>query len=403
MTRPLRAYLDHASATAVRPEVVEVVAGTMRRVGNPSSLHASGRAARRVVEEARESIAADLGVRPSDVVFTAGATEADNLGVLGLARGRHAVDPRRTRVLASAVEHHAVLDPVLWLGRATPSTVQWLPVDAAGRLDLAATRDAVEQDPGNVALVTVMWANNEVGTVQPIAELLDLLGGLDIPLHVDAVQGIGALPVVVLASVARVGSFAVSGHKLGGPVGVGALVVDPRLPLEPIVHGGGQERGVRSGTLDAAAVAGLALALRLAVQQQDDQAHRLAALRERLRSGVLAVAPDAVVNGHPEHHLPGILHVTFPGCDGDSVLMLLDAAGIEASTGSACSAGVPEPSHVLLAMGQDAELATASVRFSLGRTSTAAEVDAVIEALPGVLDRARRARRLSQALAAREV
>ncbi|SEE41624.1 cysteine desulfurase family protein [Jiangella alba] len=383
-----RVYLDHAATTPVLPEVIDVVAAAMATLGNPSSLHASGRHARKLVEEARESVAAGLGARPSEVVFTSGGTEADNLAVKGLYWARRAADPRRVRILASAVEHHAVLDTVDWLAAEQGAKVEWLPVDATGRLDVDALRRVVEADPESVALITVMWANNEVGTVQPVGEVVAVAHEHGIAVHSDAVQAVGALPVHFGDS--GLDAMTVSGHKAGAPVGVGALLLRREADVVPVLHGGGQERDVRSGTLDAPAVTGLAAALRSTLADVPARSAALTVLRERLVAGVRAAVPDAVLNGSPGG-LPGIAHFSFPGCEGDALLLLLDAAGIDCSTGSACTAGVPEPSHVLLAMGAPHEQARGSLRFSLGHTSTAHDVDALVAAIGPAVERARAA------------
>jgi cysteine desulfurase len=385
------AYLDHAATTPMLPEAIEAMTAELAHAGNASSLHTSGRRARRVVEEAREQLAAAVGAGPSEVVFTAGGTEADNLAVKGLFWARRAQDPARRRVLASAVEHHAVLDPVEWLATAEGAEVDWLPVDEVGRVDVAAARAAIERDPGSVALMTVLWANNEVGTVQPIEELASLAHEHGIPLHSDAVQALGQLPLDVGTS--AVDCVTLSAHKIGGPVGAGALVARRGLDLVPVLHGGGQERGVRSGTLDAPAVRAFAVAAELAAKNQPATAARLGALRDDLVAAVLAAVPDAQLRGDPDPagRLPGNAHLTFPGCEGDSLLYLLDARGVECSTGSACQAGVPQPSHVLLAMGVPPDVARGALRFSLGWSSTSDDVRALAEAIGPVAERARRA------------
>ena len=379
------AYLDHAASTPVLPEAVEAVLAAMTRGGNASSLHGSGRRARRAAEEARESVAASLGARPSEVLFTSGGTESDNLAVKGMFWARRAVDPRRTRILASAVEHHAVIDAVDWLVAHEGATVTWLPVDALGRVHPEVLAGSLDDD---VALVSVMWANNEVGTVQPISALVDVAHRVGVPLHTDAVQAVGQLPVDFAAS--GVDALTLTGHKYGGPLGTGALLLGRAVGCTPLLHGGGQERDVRSGTLDVPSLAGLAAATSVAVARQPETARRLAALRDDLVRRVLAAVPDAVLNGDPIDRLPGNAHFSFPGCEGDSLLLLLDARDVEVSTGSACSAGVARPSHVLVAMGADPERARGSLRFSLGSTSTAADVDALLDALPAVVERARR-------------
>jgi cysteine desulfurase len=382
-------YLDHAATTPVLPEVVAAMAEQLGHVGNASSLHTSGRRARRVVEESREAVAEAFGARPSEVVFTSGGTEADNLAVKGLYWARRAADPRRTRIVASPVEHHAVLDPLTWLADHEGADVEWLPVDRFGRVDPADVEAALARDPGSVAYVTVMWANNEVGTVQPVARIADIARAHGVPFHSDAVQAAGQLPVDFAA--AGTDAMTLSAHKLGGPTGVGALVAARGLALTPVLHGGGQERDVRSGTLDVAGIAGFAVAARLAAEERERRAWRVGRLRDDLVAAVLARVPDAVLNGDPDPagRLPGNAHFSFPGCEGDSLLLLLDARGIECSTGSACSAGVAQPSHVLLAMGAGAEAARGSLRFTLGHTSTEADVRALADAIGPVVARAR--------------
>jgi len=386
-------YLDHAATTPLHPDAIAAMAEQFALVGNANSLHSSGRAARRVVEESREALAEALGARPSHIVFTSGGTEADNLAVKGLYWSRRAADPRRVRILAPKIEHHAVLDPLDWLAEHEGATIDWLPVDEYGRVHADVLDEAIRRDPGSVALVTVMWANNEVGTVQPVHDLVAVAHVYEIPIHSDAIQAVGHLPVDFIAS--GLDAMAVTGHKIGGPIGVGALLLDRKAELTPLLHGGGQERDVRSGTLDTPAIAGFATAATAAVRELDREAPRLADLRDMLIEGVLAAVPDAILSGDPGHgpeaRLPGIAHFCFPGCEGDSLLLLLDARGIECSTGSACSAGIAQPSHVLLAMGADPDLARGSLRFSLGRTSTAEDVKTLVEALPAVVDRARSA------------
>ncbi len=386
----MRAYLDHAATTPLLDCAREAMIEALSATGNASSLHAAGRAARRRVEESRETIAAALGVAPSEVVFTAGGTEADNLAVKGLWWSRTAEDPARRRVLASRIEHHAVLDPVQWLGEHEGAEVVWIDVDAEGRVDLDQLRAELAMYPGQTALVAVMWANNEVGTVQPIAEISAACSEAGVPLHVDAVQAVGSIPVDATLPDA----MAISAHKLGGPLGVGALVARRGLDLTPLTHGGGQERQIRSGTLDVPALVGFAAAVDHVLGDVPARSVRTAALRDQLFSRVLEVAPSSLVNGAlggPDARLPGNAHLSFPGCESDALMMLLDAAGVEASIGSACSAGVPEPSHVLLAMGIDPVRARSSLRFSLGHTSTQADVDALVAALPAALGRAGRA------------
>jgi cysteine desulfurase len=382
-------YLDHAATTPMLPEAIAAVTAALGELGNASSLHGSGRRARRMVEESREQLAASLGARPSEVILTAGGTESDNLAVKGIYWARRDAEPRRRRIIASSIEHHAVLDAVEWLVSHEGADVTWLPVDEHGLVAPAALRTALADDPDGAALVTVMWANNEVGTVQPVTELADIAHEFGVPLHTDAVQAVGSLPVDFAAS--TVDALTMTGHKLGGAYGAGALLLGRDVGCVPLLHGGGQERDVRSGTLDVPGAAGLALATALAVARQPEHALRIAELRDELVRGVCEVVPDVIVNGDPAHRLPGIAHLSFPGCEGDSLLMLLDARGIECSTGSACSAGVAQPSHVLIAMGASAAQARGSLRFSLGHPSTADDVAALVDAIGPAVERARRA------------
>ncbi|WSB56520.1 cysteine desulfurase [Streptomyces cellulosae] len=385
------AYLDHAATTPMLPEAVEALTAHLGVTGNASSLHAAGRRARRTVEEARETLADALGARPSEIVFTSGGTEADNLAVKGLYWARRDADPARTRVLASPVEHHAVLDAVDWLATHEGATVEYLPVDAHGRVHPDTLREAIARNPDDVALATVMWANNEIGTILPVAELAAVAAEFGIPLHSDAVQAFGQVPVDFAAS--GLAAMTVSGHKIGGPYGIGALVLGREHTPVPVLHGGGQERHVRSGTLDVPAIASFAVAGRIAAEERERFAREIGRLRDDLVAAVLEAVPDAILGGDPAPggRLPANAHFTFPGCEGDSLLLLLDAQGIECSTGSACTAGVAQPSHVLLATGTDPDLARGTLRFSLGHTSTDADVEALAKAIGPAVERARAA------------
>ncbi|MGY1746672.1 cysteine desulfurase family protein [Blastococcus sp. SYSU D00695] len=389
-------YMDHAATTPVHPEVLAAMTEQLGRVGNASSLHASGRAARRTAEQARERLAAALGARPSEVLFTGGGTESDNLAVKGLYWARHEADPQRRRIVTSPIEHHAVLDSVEWLAKHEGAEITWLSVEPTGRVTPEALRAALG-DGADVALASVMWANNEIGTVSDLTALAAVAHEVGVPLHTDAVQAVGQVPVDFGAS--GVDALTMTGHKLGGPMGAGALVLRRDASCMPLLHGGGQERDVRSGTLDVAAIVGLATAAELAVGGREERAERLAALRDRLVAGVVRQVPDAQLNGAPlddelaggPGRLPGNAHLSFPGAEGDALLMLLDARGVECSTGSACSAGVARPSHVLLGVGAEPDRARSSLRFSLGTTSSDADVDAVLEVIAPVVERARRA------------
>ncbi len=386
-------YLDHAATTPMLAAALAAMAEELGQLGNASSLHNAGRRARRVVEESREIIAEAYGARPSEVVFTSGGTEADNLAVKGLFWARHAADPARRRVLASATEHHAVLDSVHWLAEHEGAEADWLAVQSDGRVAPATLAEAIGRDPDSAAVVSVMWANNEVGSVQPVRELAEVAAEYGIPFHSDAVQAAGQLPVSLAASGAT--ALTITAHKIGGPVGVGALLLARGEQPVPVLHGGGQERDVRSGTLDVPAIRAFAVAVQVARERSAEEAKRLAALRDDLIAQVQAAVPDAVLNGTPPgpERLPGNAHFSFPGCEGDALLMLLDARGIACSTGSACTAGVAQPSHVLLAMGADDARARGSLRFSLGHSSEQAEVDALGSVIGEVVERARRAAR----------
>jgi len=387
-------YLDHAATTPMLPEAIAAMTAQMATVGNASSLHTSGRAGRRVVEESRETIAQALGARPSEVLFTSGGTESDNLAIKGTFWARRDADPRRVRLLVSVVEHHAVLDCVDFLEAHEGAKVTWLEVDHVGRVHPETVRAAIEADPESVALVSVMWANNEVGTVQPIAEIAAVAHEFGIPVHSDAVQAVGQVEVDFAAS--GLDLMSVSGHKVGGPQGVGALLARRNATLVPLTHGGGQERQVRSGTLDVPAIRGFAVAIHHATSNRVAIAAELTALRDKLIRGAQDAGFGVEVTGDWEpgdgiRRLPGNAHLLVPGCDGDSLLYLLDAAGVECSTGSACQAGVPQPSHVLMAMGISEHQARGALRLTLGHTSTAADVDAFLAALPAAVERAQRA------------
>ncbi|MDQ1556777.1 MAG: cysteine desulfurase [Actinomycetota bacterium] len=384
------------------PEVLSAYTSALSVVGNPASIHSAGQNAKRMLEEAREQVAASLGADSVEVTFTSGGTEAVNLALKGLfwARNRpgserEQLDHRqlpRPRILSATAEHHAAMDALEWLARAEGAVVEWIPVDSLGRIDLNALAAALGPD---VALVNVLWANNEVGTVQPIADVVALAAAHGIPVHSDAVSAYGYLPIDFHGS--GVAALSVSAHKLGGPVGMGALLIARSATVEPLLHGGNQQRA-RSGTQDAAGAVAFGVAARNAVADLEARSSRLRELRDRLVSGIRSSVPAAILRGDPVNRLPGNAHFTFPGCEGDSLLFLLDVAGFSVSTGSACQAGVPEASHVLLAMGLSHDDARGALRITLGHDTTEAEVDAFVAALPAAVDQARRA-----GMAAREV
>jgi cysteine desulfurase len=387
------AYLDHAATTELLPEVKSLLIDQLGSAMNPSSLHESGRRARQLVEEARERIAKTLKVRPSEIFFTAGGTESDNIAIKGIHWARQR-DKHRPILLISAVEHHAVLDPAQWLAERGEADLILIPVDSQGRIKLDWLKNKLEIDHDRISLVSVMWANNEVGTVQPIAEVVRLANEYGIPVHSDAVQALGSLPVDL--SEIPLAALSLSGHKIGSIHGVGSLVLRTGNKVEPIQHGGNQERDVRSGTINAVGAQALALAIETAVAKQSDAAKRISKLRDELVARVMVAVPDAVYNGDPIDRLPGNAHFSFYGAEGDAMLMLLDAQGVQVSTGSACSVGIPQPSHVLIAMGIDQVRAKSSLRFSLGSTSTTEDVNELVAALPEAVSRARRAGMVSE-------
>jgi cysteine desulfurase len=377
------AYLDYAASAPLRAEALAAMRPFLDRpAANPSSQHGPGRAARAAVETAREQVAALVGAAPGEVVFTSGGTEADNLAVKGTVLVR---EPGARRLVCSAVEHHAVLDAAAWAEADLGARVDLAPVDDAGRVDTE--RLAALLRPGRTALVAVMAANNEVGTAQPVAEAAALAHAAGALLLCDAVQAAG-LPGVA-AHADGVDLLALAAHKLGGPTGVGALVVRSGLALRPLHHGGGQERGLRSGTLPVAALAGFGAAAAAALAERErGGAAALAGLRDRLLAGLAALAPDLEVNGHPGPGtaLPGLLSVRFPGRRAEDLLLLLDRAGVACSAGSACASGAVAASHVLLAMGRTPAEARETVRFSLGHASTPADVDAAVTAVAHALE-----------------
>ncbi len=389
MSQTSPVYLDHAATTPMHAAAIEAMTAVLGTVGNASSLHTAGRLARRRMEEARETIAAQLGARPSEVIFTSGGTESDNLALKGIYWARSDAEPRRRRIITTAVEHHAVLDSVAWLAEHEGAAITWLPTEADGSVTPAALRQALEEDGDDVALVSVMWANNEVGTVMPINELAAVAAEFGVPMHSDAIQAVGQVPLVFGAS--ELSALSVAAHKFGGPTGVGALLLRRNAACVPLTHGGGQERDVRSGTANVAGAVAMAAAAQIAVESLEANSTRLRGLRDRLIDSVLAEIDDVIVNGSREARLPGNAHFTFRGCEGDSLLMLLDANGIECSTGSACTAGVAQTSHVLVAMGADPATARGSIRLSLGHTSVDADVDAALRVLPAAVHRARAA------------
>jgi cysteine desulfurase len=379
-------YLDYAATAPLTPEALTAYVSALQVVGNPSSIHSQGQNAKRMLEEARERVAASLGCDKVEVTFTSGGTESINLAIKGLFWARNATTgtaPRpRPRILIAAGEHHATIDAAEWLRAYEGAVVEEIPIDGDGIIDLAALEAALADD---VALVSLLWANNEVGSLQPIAEVVALAARHEVPVHADAVAAYGYVPIDFRAS--GLAALSVSAHKIGGPVGVGALALSRAATVIPLIHGGNQQRG-RSGTQDAPGAVAFGVAADAAVAHLAVHAASLRTLRDRLVAAVATAVPQAILRGHPVDRLPGNAHFTFPGCEGDSLLFLLDVAGFSVSTGSACQAGVPEASHVLLAMGLSEADARGALRITLGPTTTPEEIDAFVAALPAVVARA---------------
>lgn len=380
-------YLDHAATTPLRPEARDAWLAAHEVLGNPSSIHGAGQAARRLLEDARERLAEVLGCQPIEVVLTSGGTEATNLALKGLWWSR---EPSTDAIVLPDGEHHATLDTVAWLTRSAEARVRPVGLDALGRIPVA----AFAAELPHAALATALVANNEVGTVQDAAALARVSAEAGVPLHLDAVSALGQVDVDFSGwrgagdGPGGLVALSVSAHKVGGPVGVGAAVVSRHARLTPLQHGGGQQRGLRAGTQDAAGAAAFAAAAIAAETERERETVRLEGLRRRLVHGILGAIPTARLLGDPDDRLPGNAHVLFPGAAGETLLFLLDMAGISVSTGSACQAGVAEPSHVVLALGLDDRAARSVLRLTLGRTSTEDDVDAVLAALPSAYERA---------------
>lgn len=387
----VRHYLDHAATSPLRPTAREAWLDASERVGNPSSLHTSGRAARGLVEDARERIAAAVGAHPTEVVLTSGGTEADNIGVTGAFWARSDAQPGHTVILTSAVEHHAALDPARWLARRHGARTVEIGVDGHGALRFEEIADAVAAHRESVAIASFQWVNNEVGAIQPLSDIVELAERYAIPVHADAVQGVGHLPFDFASS--GLASAAVSAHKVGGPVGIGALLARRDAQVAPVVHGGGQERRLRSGTVDAPSAWAFAVALDEATRALDREAARLAALGNRIERAIVAAAPDSIVHGPSRANAaPHIVHAIIPGAPGEALLTALDLAGIDASPGAACTAGVIEPSHVVEAMGYGAVAASQTLRLSTGWNSTEDDITALENALGRAVNAARATR-----------
>jgi cysteine desulfurase len=376
-------YLDHAATTPMNPAAIEAMSNALAIIGNPSSLHADGRAVRKYVEDARDQLAKSIGCAPSEIIFTGSGTEANNIAVKGIYWDRNS-QKSRPIVITSAIEHQAVLEPAQWLAEHEGAQHITIPVTEDGVISLDALQLLVTQYGDEIALISVMHSNNETGVIQPIADVVEIAG--NIPVHSDAIQSWKKVEF----SFKELGLFAasLSGHKVGGPIGIGILVLKRGIDIPALIHGGGQEREIRSGTVNAPSIVSLATA----VAKSTYSSHDVAALRHSFERAITQVIPDAVVNGAAADRLPGISSVTIPGALNETLLLLLDGESISCSTGAACTAGVHRPSHVLEAMGLDEDSVMSTLRFSFGSTSTQNDVDSVIAALPTVVSRARSAR-----------
>jgi len=374
-------YLDHAATTPIFDVAVRAMTDALTKVGNPSSLHTEGRSTRKDVEDARDLIAKAVGCLASEVIFTGSGTEADNAAIKGLFW-----KSGKKIIAISAIEHHAVLDPARWLVEHEGAELIEIPVDKNGVIDLDYLKDLVAKRGSEIALISVMHSNNETGVIQPIADVVKIAGS--IPVHTDAVQSFTKTPL----SYKELGvtSMALSAHKVGGPHGIGALILQRAYEIPALLHGGGQEREIRSGTLNAPGIVAFAAAAASKIYE----ASKVQELRERFEAGLMSSAPSAYINGVDAKRLPGISNVTFPGTQSDSLLLLMDSMKVSCSTGAACSAGVHRPSHVLLAMGHNEVSAQSSLRFSLGANSTQADVDFALSVLPTVIERGRAANQI---------
>ncbi len=374
-------YVDHAATTPMLDSARTAMTLQLAQLGNPSSLHTHGRATRKTIEDARESIAKQVGCLASEVIFTASGTEANNIALKGLYwQGR---DKGKHVVVISAIEHHAILDPAQWLADHEGAEVVLVPVSNSGVIDLEFLKDLVSKRGQEIAVISIMHSNNETGVLQPISEVVAIAG--EIPVHCDAVQSFKKVPL----SFSELGLYALtlSAHKIGGPLGIGALILRRTVEIPALLHGGGQEREIRSGTLNAPSIVGFATA----AESEHFNAKNVQNLRDGFIESLNKIIPEATTNGLKANRLPGIVNVTFPGTQSDTLLLLMDSQGVSCSTGSACSAGVHEASHVLLAMGHSVESAQSSLRFSFGASSSQADVDYILSVVPDVITRGRAA------------
>ena len=382
-------YLDHAATSPIRASVLELYTATLSEIGNPASVHSFGQRSRQILEQAREDIAKAIECDRNEVIFTSGGTESDNLAIKGLYWNVNSKDPNKNIIISAAAEHHAVLDAINWLVDSQNAEAFLIPSDDQGVLELVALEAFLEKNAENVALVSVMWANNEIGVIHPIQEITALAARFSIPVHSDAIAALGHIPVSFAKS--GLAAMTITGHKLGGPVGSGALILRRDQKLTPVNHGGGQERNLRSGTPDASSAAALALTVTEAVAEQQGLALSHQLMRDRLIAGVKQVAKDVIVSADKAPRLPNNAHFRFPGCLGDSLLFLLDSDGVSISTGSACTAGVSGPSHVVLSLGADNDEAMGTLRITLGHTTQEQDIEAFLKAFPKAYEGAKKA------------
>ena len=382
-------YLDHAATSPIRASVLELYVATLSEIGNPASVHSFGQRSRQILEQSREEIAKAINCDRNEVIFTSGGTESDNLAVKGLYWNANSKDPQKNVIVSAAAEHHAVLDAINWLVDSQNAELYIIPSDDQGVLDVAELKNYLELNAPRVALISVMWANNEIGVIHPISEITKLARSYQVPVHSDAIAALGHIPVDFAKS--GLAAMTITGHKLGGPVGSGALILRRDQKLTPVNHGGGQERNLRSGTPDASSAAALALTITEAVSEQAELAARHKLMTERLIAGVKGIATDVIVSSEKALRLPNNAHFRFPGCLGDSLLFLLDSDGVSISTGSACTAGVSGPSHVVLSLGAGNDEAMGTLRITLGHSTQDQDIDAFLKAFPKAYEGAKKA------------
>ena len=375
-------YLDHAATTPINIAALDAFNEQIKKIGNASSVHNQGRSVRKDVEDARHKISELIGAMPSEIIFTASGTEANNLAIKGFFW-----QSGKKLIVTSAFEHHAVLDPIEWLKEHQGAEVIYIPIKRDGFIDLEFLKDVVAERRNEIAVISIMHSNNELGSIQPIAEVVQIAGA--IPVHTDAVQSFGKIPFNF--EELGVSAATLSAHKIGGPLGVAALVLKHGIDLAPLLHGGGQEREIRSGTINAPGIVAFAKAAEIAIATRESNFKVIRELRDQLITGLKHAVPDLILNSPADPALPGVVNISIPGTESDALLLLLDSEGVSASAGSACSAGVPRPSHVLIAMGIAEELADASLRISIGASNTSDEIKKVISLMPSVVERARNA------------